>query len=979
MEDIMKYLVLLVFLVSLVSAQTVINAIPAPRNASGLCWANGALWCGAYGTQGDTIYKFNPVNGDVIKKFKWRNSADCYGLAFDTLNGGSLWVSDHSAGDSIFLIDTIAGERRRAFRARKTYMAGLANDGHNLWNCCYYNPDGRVYGLNKVDGVPFDSFDTPQIPQPWGATWDGNYLWVCNDGNYGGTHSIYKINTNTHQIVDSFTSPGTRPMGLAWDGTYLWVTAIGPSPTGRNAYQIDLTGSGTPDISILPTSNNYGNVAIGTSPSFSLTIYNLGTDTLTVSAIFSQNAVFSWSNITLPAYLPPNSGRGLDVSFTPTVFGAFTSNLGIVSDDPDEETVYCALKGQGVYANPTLLLGTTSYNFGDVRVNCVKDFFVQIVNRGLPTLIIDSIKYTDARFFSGRTTLPISLGCLETTEVQVITRPSDASSYSGHMLIYSNSTNNPHSVLFLANGTSTTPTGGQLLWSYSFPDNIVCVAPIADINNDSIIDIAAECYGTNMTGEKHLRTYWGNSSGSGVVQWGIGDNDFTGGYGDDCLVQGDDYNNDGKPDLLLGTAWGDRSVYAINALNGQILWFYDSHSYDGDGGWVYSVKPMPDINNDGIGEVLAGIGGNQTAGGGPRSMYCFSGANGSIIWQFRAQDAIGTVNWIPDVNGDGITDAVCGAWGNSYDKRVYCVSGASSGLTTTSLWQYQCGQDVQSVITIPDLNGDGKLEVVAGSWNGIVYCFSGANGNVIWTSTVGGWVVKVVAIPDLIGPHQPGIAVANVNNVSFFNVLNSTNGNVFWSYPTGSNVWTCDAIEDLNSDGKMDVICGNQTPGTVFCLSGATGNLLWSYLESKLIYSIRAIRDISGDGHQDVLVGTQGSTTGTGHLLAISGGYFPQAVNEPDVNGDLVKANFIVFPRLSRTGFNIRWSNLLVDKVTIFDASGKKVKELLSLRSASKSSKVNAVVWNGRDELNRQVAEGIYFVKAQSDNHTEIEKIVVVK
>lgn len=966
----MKYIIVLLFLISIGFGQTVINAIPAPRNASGLCWANGALWCGAYGTQGDTIYKFEPVNGNVLKKFKWRNSADCYGLAFDTINGGSLWVSDHSAGDSIFLIDTITGARIRAFRARKTYMAGIANDGHNLWNCCYYSPDGRVYGLNKVDGVPFDSFDTPQIPQPWGATWDGNYLWVCNDGNYGGTHSIYKININTHQIVDSFTSPGTRPMGLAWDGSYLWVIAIGPSPTGRNAYQIDLAGGGTPDISISPTTYDFGNVAIGQSPSFYLNVSNIGTDTLKIDTFFLNNSLFSYQAISFPVYINPNSVITYAVYFTPSAFGLVTGSLGIVSDDPDEETVYVTLRGQGVYPDPTLSPNASMHHFTDVRVNYVKDWFLTVVNQGFPALVIDSIKYTDARFFNGRFSLPISLSCLETTYIQVITRPNSTGDYSGDMKIYSNSSPNPCVINLSGAGVPNVSTGGQLIWSYDFPDNVVCVAPINDINGDSIMDVAAESYGTDMTGEKHLRAYWGNSSGLGVVQWGVGDNDFTGGYGDDCLIQGDDYNNDGKLDILLGTAWGDRSVYAINSLNGQIIWQYDTHSYDGEGGWVYSVKPMPDITGDGIGEVLAGVGGNSLPAGGPRCVYCFNGATGAILWQYRALDAIGTVAWISDVTGDNVPDVIAGAWGNSLDKKVYCINGA----TGAWWWSHQFSQDVQSVIVIPDINGDTKPDVVAGDWSGTVKCLSGATGMALWLSTVGGWVVKVVEIPDLIGPHQPGIAVANVSGVIAINVLNGTNGNIYWTYVTNSNVWTVDAIDDLNGDGKMDVITGNQTPGVVFCLSGANGNLIWSYNEGRLIESVRAIRDISGDGHQDVLVGTQGSITGIGHVLALCGGYYPPAVNEGDGSALIPKAKFSVYPRLSRTNFNISWSNLLIDKITIFDASGRIVRDYVKPNNASPN-----IVWNGRDEQNRRVADGIYFVKAEGEHTTQIEKIVVVR
>lgn len=296
MKLINRGIILSFILTNIVFAQTVINAITAPRNAMGLCWVSGYLWCGAYGTQGDTLYKIDPSNGNILKRIIWRVGGDAYGLAFDTMYNGSLWVSDHFTGtDSIWLVDTINGTRRHAIRAHKEYMSGLANDGLSLWHTLYYSPDGRVYRINKSNGVPFDSFDLSGIAQPWGATWDGQFLWVCNDGNFGGAHRIYKIDVLLRQIVDSLDSPGTRPSGLAWDGHYLWVIANGISPTGKVAFQIDMGGAGTPVIQVTPTSFNYNYVPTGTSQMLSLSICNIGTATLTVDTIYSQNPVFTYA------------------------------------------------------------------------------------------------------------------------------------------------------------------------------------------------------------------------------------------------------------------------------------------------------------------------------------------------------------------------------------------------------------------------------------------------------------------------------------------------------------------------------------------------------------------------------------------------------------------------------------------------------------------------------------------------------------
>jgi len=962
----MKFLVIFALLAHLLSAQGVINAIIAPSNASGLAWDGNYLWCGAYGVNGDTIYKLDPVNGTVLKRLRWRQSADSYGLTFDQ---GDLWVNDHLTGtDSIFRIDTITGARVHAIPAHKEFMAGLANDGIYLWHCLYYNPDGRAYQIQKANGAALDSINIYTLPQPWGAAWDGEYLWLCNDGNYGGAHRIYKVDVVLKQIVDSLDSPGERPWGLTWDGSYLWVIAEGSLPTGHVAYQIDLQASGTPDIQVTPSSYAYGNVPFDTTFSFTLNIANVGTDTLTIDSVYTLDPVFSTTSLAFPFDIADGADTNILVYFGPDTFTTYSSNLLIVSNDPVNETTYVSLAGRGVWPDPYLAPSATSHNFGSVRVHCVKDWYVQIVNLGYPTLSIDSIVYDVDAFFAGKAAFPIVLSCLDTVLIQMITRSNSAGTYNGVAEVYSNDPAAPEIIQLSASGDTVLPQAGEMLWSCDFPDNVVCVAGVADINGDSICDVAAEVYDAGIDLEKHLNTFWGNSSGQGVLRWGFGDDTTRGSWGDDCLIRGDDYNADGVDDIILGTAWGDRSVYTIDGVTGEIIWYYDSYWYDNEGGWVYSVRPIPDLNNDNVGEVLAGIGGNSLPAGGPRSMYCFSGADGQIIWQLRIGDAVGSVNWIPDVNNDNVPDAICGAWGNSYDQKVYCVSGASSGMIYTPLWSYDCGGDIQSVIAIPDQNGDNKQDVIAGTWSDSVFCLSGVNGARIWATYVYGWVIKVAQIPDLIGPSIPGIAVAHIG--SSFQVLDASSGAVHWSYPIGSNVWTVDAIEDLNDDGKCDVLTGNQTPGVVYCFSGHDGNVIWTYNEGRLIYSVRAVDDISFDGYQDVVVGTQDGG-GVAHLLAICGGT-PGTGIERGLETDIVRLD--IYPRISKTNFNIFFDPDVIERVAIYDVTGRLVK-----RYDAKVGGKEHIAWNARDESGRAVAQGIYFVRVTGEDFCQTEKLVVVK
>ena len=705
-----------------------------------------------------------------------------------------------------------------------------------------------------------------------------------------------------------------------------------------------------------------------TTFSFTPNIANVGEDTLTIDSIYTLNPIFSATPLTFPFDIIDGGDTNIFVHCSPDTFAYYTSNLLIVSDDPVNETTFVPLTARGVFPDPYLAPNVTTHNFGNVRINCVDDWNIVITNKGYLALTIDSLAYNDTRFFTGSQSFPIALSCLDTVMIQMITRPNVAGSYSGVAEIYSNDPASPNIIQLTANGDTTLPQAGELLWSYDFPDNVVCVAHIADINGDNIDEVAAEAYDAGIDLDQHLNTFWGNSSGHGVLRWGFGDDTTSGSWGDDCLIQGDDYNVDGVDDIILGTAWGDRSVYAIDAVTGEIIWYYDSHWFDGEGGWVYSVKPMPDIDNDDVGEVLAGIGGHDNGYAGPRSMYCFSGVDGQIILRLQAQDAIGSVNTIPDVNDDNIPDAICSAWGNGLDEKVYCVSGASSGVVYTPLWSYDCGADIQSVISIPDVNGDSKYDVIAGTWNDSVLCLSGANGARIWATHVGGWVIKVAEIPDLIAAGIPGIGVAHIG--SAFQVLSAVDGSIYWSYPIGSNVWTVDAIEDLDGDGKLDVLTGNQSPGMVYCLSGADGSVIWSYNEGRLIYSVRSIDDISFDGYEDVLVGTQGSG-GIAHLLALCGGT-PSTRIEYGPEENIVQHG--VYPRIGRHSFNIFFDAASTEKIVIYDAIGRLVKEFTNA-----SHRENSIFWRAHDEHGRAVAQGIYFVQISGKDFSHIEKIVVVR
>jgi len=415
---------------------------------------------------------------------------------------------------------------------------------------------------------------------------------------------------------------------------------------------------------------------------------------------------------------------------------------------------------------------------------------------------------------------------------------------------------------------------GDVIWVFQGIENINASAEVPDLDLDGVPEIATETFDSGAGTADHLYLLSGGSTGVPQILWSArppGGPSSSGGYGDDCLNGAPDLDADGFPDLVLGTAWGGRSAYGINGRTGATLWSFDTYIHTppipATSGWVYTIHPIADLDNDLVADVIFGCGSYNDGA------YAVNGSTGSVIYRLNALDAIYSSAPLGDVTGDGKAEAVFG--GGDGDTRAYCVSGASVGTATTQ-WIVSLGGTAWHTHEFVDVNGDQRDDVLFAVYSaaGQARCVSGVNGAPIWTYTTGAsdFGMRIVPLDDVNGDQVPDVVVGSYDNAT--HVVSGASGAPIWVRDAGTlnggDVWAVDRVDDVTGDGISDVIAGS-FDRQAYLYDGVTGDLIWSVDVGARVMSVRGVSDLSGNGVPDVLVGTQMLSGVGGRLFCLEG------------------------------------------------------------------------------------------------------------
>lgn len=362
-----------------------------------------------------------------------------------------------------------------------------------------------------------------------------------------------------------------------------------------------------------------------------------------------------------------------------------------------------------------------------------------------------------------------------------------------------------------------------------------------------------------------------------------------------------DVTGDGRGDLAVwaasasvGGLVGAGRVYVINGATGAVVRTLVSPNPAAGGLFGATLVSVPDTDGDGVAELAVGAPDEDApnaAGVIKRDVgraYVYSGRTGVLLQSIvssnpveyspfafglstRGSDIGAALAGLPDVDGDGRGDLAVGAPGEwslnfdsdpaKYDGRLYIVR--SRGTAPTILRSPNAadrGNFSTSVAATPDLDGDGRADVLVGA--------PGEN-----LSSAGDDEGRAYLVSGATGVPFRGIVSPEPTDDSAF----------------GAQVGT---VPDLNRDGVADYFatdptgCCDKMPA-FYVFDGRTGRLIYSVELPYITWDLNSVvglPDVTGDGRGDFAVGVEiGSFDGVEQLRIFSGD-LARAEVEPNDN-----------------------------------------------------------------------------------------------
>lgn len=211
---------------------------------------------------------------------------------------------------------------------------------------------------------------------------------------------------------------------------------------------------GNPGAGVLSansTSLAFGNVAMGSTGTQSVTVTNTGTSAVSISSSMIAGATFTVIGGNPASSLAVGQSETVQIQFAPTATGAATGTFTITSDASNSPLAISlsgtGTTGGGLAANPA------SENFGSVAVGSTGTVSVTLSNTGTSAVSITAHSIAGAGFTLTGWSAPASLNAGQTTSFTVTFAPTTAGAASGSVSVTSDAPGSPLTIALSGTGS----------------------------------------------------------------------------------------------------------------------------------------------------------------------------------------------------------------------------------------------------------------------------------------------------------------------------------------------------------------------------------------------------------------------------------------------------------------------------------------------------------------------------------------------
>lgn len=342
------------------------------------------------------------------------------GLAYDVTTS-TLYASSTTgnSASAIYTIDVSTGTTSHIGTTTTAQsVADIAFD--NSGQMYAHNLSNTIYLIDKTNGSATLLGNTGfNAAGPWHGldySFHNNTMYMATYNSITWEKTVRSVNLTTGNT----TSEGTINHFV---GGFSIIHAESPGP-----------GSPEPNITVEPESLIFDTTAVGSSSVDMLSITNTGSDTLLIYNLFSPDSIFSVNTDSFN--ILPGDNQIVLVTFVPNQPTDYSSDLFIVNNDPETDTLVVLLTGVGFILDPKISVDPIYLAFDTTAAGSSNLKLLTIYNTGNATLTISNISSTESVFSTNLTSYDIQPG--DSQMVQVAFTPTEPIIYSSNFFVISN-------------------------------------------------------------------------------------------------------------------------------------------------------------------------------------------------------------------------------------------------------------------------------------------------------------------------------------------------------------------------------------------------------------------------------------------------------------------------------------------------------------------------------------------------------------